>query len=463
MLECAPSLNGQLAIGMTKTERRVVVSLASLYAMRMLGLFIIMPVFTLYGAHLIGATPALMGLAIGVYGLTQAILQIPFGFLSDRIGRKPIIIIGLCFFAIGSMVAALSTTIYGVIAGRALQGAGAISATLMAMLADLTREDQRTKAMAAIGITIGLSFSAAMVLGPWLGKWVGLSGIFWVTCMMALLGIPIIKFAVPTPVTHYLHRDVGAVPAQMLSVLKDRELQRLNFGIFVVHFISTANFVVLPGLLEALLVREHHSWVYLPVLICSFLAMIPFIIVAEKKRLMKPIFVGAIGLLALSEISLAYGHSTLNKLVMVLFLFFMAFNLLEATLPSLVSKLSPAGFKGTAMGVYSCSQFIGISCGGALGGIVLQHYGANHVLLMGGSLAFVWLLVSLSMPKPKHVTSYVLKLHEEALRDPEALAKTLSAIAGVEEAVVVIEEQVAYLKVDNQIIDKDALRRYSLA
>lgn len=448
---------------MTKTERRVVVSLAGLYAMRMLGLFIIMPVFTLYGAHLVGATPTLMGFAIGVYGLSQAILQIPFGFLSDRVGRKPMIIIGLCLFAAGSMVAAMSGSIYGVITGRALQGAGAISATLMAMLADLTREDQRTKAMAVIGMTIGLSFSVAMVLGPWLGKWVGLSGIFWVTAVMALLGIPIIKYAVPTPVTHYLHRDVGAVPAQIMSVLNNKELLRLDMGIFMVHFILTSNFVVLPGLLEHVLVRDHHSWVYLPVLVCSFIAMIPFIVFAEKKRQIKPVFVSAIGLLFLAEGGLAYVHDSLDTLVLMLFVFFMAFNLLEATLPSLVSKLCPAGFKGTAMGVYSCSQFIGISCGGALGGIVLQHQGSQAVLLMGAAFALCWFVISLSMPNPKHLTSYVLRLHESALRNPETLAQNLSAITGVEEAVVVLEEQVAYLKVDNQYLDKEALGRYSLA
>lgn len=447
---------------MTKIERRVVASLACLYAMRMLGLFIVMPVFTLYGAHLEGATPTLMGFAIGIYGLSQALLQIPFGFLSDRIGRKPIIVLGLCLFAAGSVVAAMSDSIYGVIAGRALQGAGAISATLMAMLADLTREEQRTKAMAVIGMTIGLSFSIAMVLGPWIGKWFGLSGVFWTTAIMAMLGIPIINYAVPTPITRQTHRDVEAVPTQIMNVLKNKELLRLDMGIFVVHFVLTANFVVLPGLLEKLLVREHHSWVYLSVLVSSFMAMLPFIVFAEKKRQIKPIFVGAIGLLVVAEFSLADFHDTLTSLGGAMFLFFMAFNLLEATLPSLVSKLSPAGFKGTAMGVYSCSQFIGISCGGALGGLVLQHYGSQIVLLMGAGLTLCWFVVSLSMPKPKHLSSYVLKLNTLTSQNAKELVQNLSAIAGVEEAVVVLEEQVAYLKVDYQQLDKVALGRYSL-
>ncbi len=352
-------------------ERRTVVSLAVLYAMRMLGLFMMLPVFSVLGQSLTGATGYLIGLAIGAYGLSQAVLQVPFGLLSDRYGRKKLIVVGLLIFAAGSIVAAVSESIYGVIAGRLLQGAGAIASVLMALLSDLTKEENRTKAMAVIGMSIGIAFSAALVLGPIVAGWFGLSGIFWLTACMAGMGIIIITFLVPTPVMGVRHRDAQPAMDMVSLALNNSELRRLDFGIFALHLCLTAVFVVLPlGLIENFQLGQTEHWpVYLSVTACSFFAMIPFIIVGEKKRKMKPVLLAAIALLSLSLLWLVFIDDSLTEMWFGLFAFFMAFNLLEASLPSLVSKISPAGVKGTAMGVYSMSQFLGAFFGGVCGGL----------------------------------------------------------------------------------------------
>ena len=360
---------------MTAFEKRAAISLASIYAMRMLGLFMILPVFVLYADQFSGATPVLTGIAIGVYGLTQAVLQIPFGMLSDRFGRKPVIYTGLLIFAVGSVVAAMSESIYGVILGRALQGSGAIAAALMALTADLTREDHRTKAMAVIGMTIGFSFALSMILGPLLNQWVGVPGIFWITAFLALLGIVLVKVWVPNPTVSKFHRDTEPVPSQFRSVLSDKQLLRLDFGVLALHMILTATFVVLPLALRdhAQLESVKHWYVYLPVLLLSMGAMVPFIIVAESKRRMKQVFVSAVLVVCLSEAALVWFYDSLIAIIVVLFAFFTAFNVLEASLPSLVAKISPPDRKGTSMGVYSSSQVFGAFLGGMLRGWVFEH------------------------------------------------------------------------------------------
>ena len=280
---------------MTSGEKRAVVGLAGVYGFRMLGLFLILPVFALFAEHLPGATPFLTGLAVGIYGLTQALLQIPFGLLSDRIGRKPVIFGGLLLFALGSVIAALADDIWLVIVGRAIQGSGAIAAAVMAMAADLTREEHRTKAMATIGITIGASFMLAMLAGPVLGRLVGVSGIFWVTALLALLGIAVVALIVPTPMHSSVHRDAESVPAMFRRVLRNADLLRLDFGIFSLHLILTALFLAVPLILRDLgLAPVHHSMLYLPVMLGSIAAMVPFIILAERRGLMKQVFLGAV-------------------------------------------------------------------------------------------------------------------------------------------------------------------------
>ncbi|QBQ53683.1 MFS transporter [Nitrosococcus wardiae] len=449
----------QFTLGMTSLERRGLLSLAGIYSLRMLGLFLILPVFSLYAQDLQGATPTLIGLALGAYGITQALLQIPFGLLSDRIGRKPVITAGLILFALGSIMAAMADTITGVIIGRALQGTGAIAAAVMALVADLTREEQRTKAMALIGLSIGMSFAIALAVGPVLSQWIGVPGLFWTTAVLAVLGIGVLHLGVPHVTAPRHHLDVEPAPQQFLRVLGDSQLMRLALGIFILHLLLTANFVVLPISLrdESGLAPNFHGYVYLPVLITSILAMVPFIILAEKKRRMKEVFIGAVAILGLAELAWRYFHPSLAGTIAALWLFFTAFNLLEATLPSLVSKQSPAGSKGTAMGVYSTCQFLGAFVGGWAGGAVYEHFGLEGTFTFCAGAAALWLFFAATMRPPQYLRSQVLSIGRVEPDEAKLLAKRLTEIAGVADAVVVAEEGVAYLKVDDEQLDKAAL------
>lgn len=449
---------------MTPQERRAAMSLASIFSMRMLGLFMILPVFSLYIDDISGATPALMGLAIGIYGLTQGILQIPFGLLSDRLGRKPVIAAGLLLFVIGSVVAAMSDNIYGLILGRALQGGGAIAAAVMALAADLTREEVRTKAMAIIGMSIGASFALALLLGPIINHWIGLHGIFWFIAALATCGIVVLLFVVPTPVQHRMHRDAQPVPAQFRRILTDTQLLRLDFGIFVLHMILTSVFVVFPLVLQRELgiAPGHHWWIYLPVLLFSVAAMVPFIIIAERKRRMKDVFVGAVLVLSLALLGMSVSYTHIWLLVLCLFVFFTAFNLLEATLPSLVSKVAPPDSKGTAMGFYSSSQFFGAFLGGSLGGVVLGKYGYAEVFLLASVMGLIWFGFASTMKSPSYLSSYVLPVGKITNDAAKRLAEELGAIEGVAEAIVIAQDEVAYLKVDRKLLDEDRLQSYAV-
>ena len=444
---------------MAPQERYAALSLAGVYALRMLGLFMILPVFALYAHELEGVTPALTGLAIGVYGITQAVLQIPAGLLSDRIGRKPVIIGGLLLFAFGSVVAAQADSIYVVILGRALQGSGAIAAAIMALTADLTRENQRIKAMALIGMSIGLSFAAAMILGPLLNEWVGVPGIFWITALLALGGILVVAFVVPRPRVTAVHREAEAIPAQFGRVLRNPDLLRLDFGILVLHTALTASFVVLPVLLRDTigLASVRHWELYLPVLAGSILIMIPFIILAERGGRLKPVFLGAITVLGLAELGMYLFSPTLIGVVVLLMVFFSAFNLLEAMLPSLVSRVAPGDCRGSAMGFYSSSQFMGAFLGGGLGGVVQGMYGLQTVFLFAALALGVWLLVALPMKSPRKLSSYMYKVEVVDQAGADRLTRQLVGMAGVAEAVVIPGDGVAYLKVDKQAFDPAGL------
>ena len=392
---------------MTGRERRAVGSLALLYCFRMLGLFMVLPLLALYASDLADATPTMIGLALGIYGLTQAILQIPFGWLSDRVGRKPVIIFGLLLFALGSVIAAMADSMNGIILGRTLQGSGAIASTVMALVADLTREEQRTKAMALVGISIGLSFAVAMVLGPVVAAVGGLAGVFWFTAVLAAVGIGIVILLVPTP--HSAsgdHQEEGARLGFIGRGLVDAGLVRLNFGVFVLHFILVACFLVLPGVLEQTfgVDREQHWMVYLPVLLLSIVGMVPLMILAERGKRPRQMFLlgialifAAIGVLGFTATNLLFYGG--------LWLFFVGFNYLEATLPSLVSKTVFAGGKGTAMGVYSSCQFMGAFAGGAGGGWLLDHLGSGVLTGVCLALAAGWWLVVQTAPVPKDVTN----------------------------------------------------------
>ncbi|MGH8397248.1 MAG: MFS transporter [Gammaproteobacteria bacterium] len=435
------------ADSMTGTERRASLSLAGIFSLRMLGLFMIYPVFAVWARRLPDATATTIGLALGIYGLTQALFQIPFGFLSDRIGRKRIIAAGLILFAIGSVVAALSHSIYGIIFGRLLQGAGAVGSAVLALAADLTREEHRTKAMAIIGMTIGASFGLAVVVGPILNGWIGVPGIFWLTAVLAVLGIGVLYVLVPQPVVSRVHREAEPVAALFKRVLTNRELLRLDFGIFVQHAILTASFLSVPFVLKQAGIVLHHQWyVYLPVLVVSILLMVPLIIMAERGRV-KSVFLAAVALLAVSQLMLLFGHTSLPLVLLAILVFFTAFNLLESTLPSLISRVAPAEAKGTAMGVYSSSQFFGIFVGGALGGWLQGVWGLAGVFGLCSVLAGLWWLSALFMRPPGRVSSRVLRVQVQDESAASRLAEELRRIPGVLEAVVVPAEGVAYLRV----------------
>ena len=444
---------------MTTSEKRAVASLASIYALRMLGLFLIMPVLSLFAEQLDGSTPSLIGMAIGIYGITQAILQIPFGLMSDRYGRKKLIIIGLLLFFAGSVVAALSTSIYGVLLGRAIQGSGAIAAPIMALVADLTQEVHRTKAMAIIGLSIGVSFGIAITAGPVIAGFIGVHGIFWLIAILSLLAILVILYKVPNPKQSKKHRDAELVPGQFIKILKNPNLLRLDYGIFVLHAILTASFVVVPLLLrDAGLLPALHWQVYLPVFVISMAAIIPFIILAEKKRKMKPVFIGAIAALVIADLGLMQFHSSLPGIIGFLWLFFTGFNLLEATLPSLISKTAPGDLRGTAMGVYSTCQFLGAGIGGGVGGWCYGAYGASGVFIFCAAIAASWLLWSFSMTPPRYWANLLISLEQLTAQESDAFATEILTLNGVEEVTLHIDEAVAYLKVDNQVLNKEQLQ-----
>lgn len=442
------------------TERRAISGLAGLYASRMLGLFMVLPVLALYADTLEGATPLLVGLALGVYGLTQAVLQIPFGLLSDRIGRKRVIAIGLLIFAAGSIVAAMADTIGGVIVGRALQGSGAIAAAIMALLADQTREQVRTAAMATIGLSIGVSFAIAMVLGPWLASWGGLSSLFWFTALLTLVGLLVLWRWVPPAPRRLRHRDVGLDRQQFKRVITRPDLWRLDVSIFALHLVLMAIFVAVPfRLLNAEVAVEYHGLAYLAIMGLSFVAMVPLVIVAEKRQRMKLMCLLAIGAIVLSLAALGLPLSQGQGLFVWLLVFFTGFNLLEATLPSMLSKLAPAGAKGTAMGVYSTSQFLGAFLGGTLGGWLAHTWGLDAVFIGCAALALGWWLAMCGMPSPPPLSSEVVALHDTQPDAMDLLMEHLADVAGVEDVMVVPEERLVYLKVNRKELDQAALAR----
>ncbi len=384
---------------MSPQERRVGAALASIFGLRMLGLFLILPVFAVYAPNLHGGHDlGLVGLAMGAYGLTQAVLQIPFGIASDRWGRKPVIVVGVLLFVLGSFVAAWAPDMHWMIAGRVAQGAGAISAAVTALAADLTREEQRTKVMAMIGSSIGLVFALSLVAAPLLYGWIGMGGLFALTGGLALLAIVVLLKVVPTP-------PRAPTPARLplRRVLVDGDLLKLNLGIGVLHMIQMAMFVVLPrALIEygGLAAAEHWK-VYLPAVLASFAVMVPAIIAAEKKDRMRPVFRTAVALIAVVQLGLYLFGDSLAGLALCLLLFFVAFNILEATLPSLVSRTAPPEAKGAALGVYNTTQAVGLFLGGALGGLIAQRLGSGAVFAACGGLALVWLAVAGSMRFPR--------------------------------------------------------------
>lgn len=439
---------------MTPSELRATWGLGTVFSLRMLGMFMVLPVLTTWGMALQGASEALIGLAIGIYGLAQAVFQIPFGLLSDRVGRKPLIVGGLLIFVLGSVIAAMSDSIWGIILGRALQGSGAIAAAVMALLSDLTREQNRTKAMAFIGVSFGITFAIAMVAGPIITHHLGLHALFWMIAVLAGIGIILTIFIVPDSREHVLNRESGMVRGCFKLVLGNERLLKLNIGILCLHILLMSTFVALPGELEAVGFPASEHWkLYLCTMVISFVAVVPFIIYAEVKRKMKRVFVGCVAVLVVAEVILWGAGGGFWERVAGVQLFFLAFNLMEAILPSLISKESPAGYKGTAMGVYSTSQFIGVALGGAFGGWIDGHFDSQTVFLAGALVATLWLLLSTTMKEPPYVSSLRIELPEAALAD-ENLSARLLAKDGVSDAFIVPEERSAYVKIDSKVTNR---------
>jgi MFS family permease len=398
--------------GMTRTEIRSSTSLASIFALRMLGLFLILPVFAVHAKSLPGGDNAtLVGLAMGIYGLTQSFGQIPFGIASDKYGRKRVIVIGLILFALGSFIAAAAHDLVWIIVGRAVQGAGAISAAVTAFIADSTREQHRTKAMAMVGGSIGLTFAGSLVVAPLLYRIIGMSGIFALTGVLSVLAILVVLYVVPT---------APALPpgrATIREVLANGELMRLNYGVFALHVTQMAMFVVMPSALIHLgnIPLAEHWKVYLPVVLISFVMMLPPIFIGEKHGKSKQVFVGAIALLLAVQVGMWFvtsqAHASWARLLALLLAFFVAFNILEASQPSMVSRIAPAAGKGAALGVYNTLQALGLFCGGAMGGLITQKFGGSAVFILGAGLTVVWLIIAANMqnlPRRGHIQAAVV-------------------------------------------------------
>ena len=448
---------------MNSVEKRAILGVGGIFALRMIGLFMIVPVFSVYGNDYTHATPFLIGLAVGVYGLGQAIFQIPMSLAADKFPRKPIIFLGLILFAIGGMIAANATDIYEVIIGRALAGSGAVSAVLMALLADVTREEMRTKAMATMGLTIATSIMLAFAFGPLLVGSLGISGLFWLTSGFAILAMLLLVF-VPTPLRVLKHNlDNKTIGQQLATVLKIGDLNRLHIGIFALHLTMTAIFVILPHQLSdvmGLSVRQQ-GMVYLPLLFIGFAVAIPFIIIAEKKRKMRQVFLGAIALMTASLAVLALGSNYGVGIILGLLLYFMGFNLIEATIPSWISKRAPVANKATAMGISSSSQFFGAFVGGAMGGLLLS----QPSLLAWGILAVIMgiaLLLIIPIAQPPYLSSTTVTIPKDI--NIQDWSRQMLAVDGVDELVVMAKEQVAYLKLDKTQLTADSrLQLSSLA
>ncbi|QXZ11397.1 MFS transporter [Comamonas sp. Y33R10-2] len=390
---------------MTSLERRSSGALALIFALRMLGLFLVLPVFMLEARKYPGGDdPAMIGLAMGLYGLTQAVFQLPIGLASDRFGRKRVIVAGLLVFAAGSLIAAMADSLTGLMAGRAIQGAGAVSAAVTALLADQTRDGVRTKAMAMVGGSIGLMFALALVLAPLLNAWMGLSGIFGLTCALAMAGIAVVLWVVPPEP----EKQANAHKGKFSDLLGHTDLLRLSFGVFILHTVQMSMWVAVPAMLvQSGLVKEQHWHVYLPAVLLSFVAM-GLLFSMERKGQLRTALLGSIGLVLLVQIGLgmlAFSGTipTIWCMALLMFLFFCGFNALEATQPSLVSRMAPAPLRGAALGAYNTLQSLGLFAGGAMGGAVAKWGGVPGLFAVTAVLMLLWLVVSLPLrPVGRH-------------------------------------------------------------
>ena len=454
---------------MSPTERRAVAALSGIFSLRMLGLFMFLPVFSVHAHEYAGYTPLLIGVAIGVYGLTQGVFQVPFGILSDRFGRKPVIAAGLLIFALGSVVAALADGIWGIVAGRALQGLGAVAAAVMALASDLTGEAHRTKAMACIGASIGAAFALALVVGPAVTGVAGVSGLFWTTAVLAALAVVLLYLGVPDPPR--MARSGGAALAGLAIALRDGQMLRLNAGIFILHAVMIATFVVLPIALRdrAGIDAADHWKVYVGVLLASIVFTVPLIVLADRKNRSRAVMLLGIVLLGAALAGLAatvvpastgIGAGSV-ALIACMVVYFTGFNTLEASLPSMVSRVAPMRARGAALGVYSTSQYLGAFAGGVVGGWLLGTGGEHAVLAACAGLCIGWMLIAIGLRQPRRLSVEQIRIGAVEREAAEALTARLLAVPGVVEAVVVAEERAAWLRVDRRNLDRSSLHALS--
>ena len=449
------------SIRMHPEEMRASMALAWVYALRMLGMFLVLPVLALYAAGLpdAGDNKMLVGLAMGMYGLTQAVLQLPLGMASDRFGRKKVIYLGLLVFALGSFMAAVATSLPMLVLARAIQGAGAVSAAVTALEADLPREEVRTRAMAMIGLSIGLTFSASLVISPLLSEYIGVAGLFALTGVLTLLSMLVVKFLVPDPVRSKLHEDAEVQPARFGEVLKNKELLRLNFGIFALQCGMMALFTSLPFALQDLGLNKAHHWqVYLPATLIGLVLMIPAIIVGETRNKLKQIFLLGIALIFASQLGLLFGLHSVWLIGLSLIVYFIGFNILEASQPSLVSKIAPAELKGTAMGVYNTMQSVGLFSGGALGGLLFHHFGFNGVFAFCSVLIGAWFAIAAVAPAPAPVKNVVLPVGGAWQGRQDELHSRLKQLAGVEAISFSADGETVFIKALQQGFDEAAAK-----
>ena len=446
---------------LSSVERRTVAALSGIFSLRMLGLFMFLPVFSVHAHQYPGHTPLLVGVAIGIYGLTQGMFQVPFGILSDRFGRRPVIAAGLLVFALGSVVAALADDIWGVVIGRALQGTGAVAAAVMALASDLTGEAHRTRVMAIIGASIGAAFALSLVLGPVVTEAAGVSGLFWVTAAMAAVAIVVLFLGVPAPprVTH----TRGSALAGLSTALRDGQMLRLNAGIFILHAIMVATFVALPIALRdraGIDVADHWK-VYLGVLFASVVFTVPLIIAADRANRSRAVMLVGIVLLGAALAGLAGVAAGTVVLVVCLVVYFTGFNTLEASLPAMVSRVAPMRARGAALGVYSTVQYLGAFAGGVIGGWLLGAGGERAALAVCAGLCVGWMLIAMGLREPRRLSVEQLAIGAVERESVEALTARLLSVPGVIEAVVVAEERIAWLRVDRRVLDRSSLHAFS--
>lgn len=449
---------------MTKSERKVSASLASVYALRMLGIFLLLPVFTLFAEGLEGGSnKTMVGLAFGIYGLTQALLQLPFGFLSDRFGRKRVLYVGLAIFAAGSFVCAMATSVEAMVWGRALQGAGAISAVVTALLADLTRDEVRVRAMSMIGMSIGLTFSLSLVISPLLDRTIGVKGIFVLMGVMVLLAIAYIGFRVPTPAKTRSHEDQEAKAGMLPLVFKDPQLWILNFGIFVLHCAQMALFFALPHVLMENfgMPKESHWYVYLPVTLLGLVLMVPAVILGETRGKIKEALLASVALLFVAQSSPALSQQSLWGIFFALGLYFVGLDVLEAILPSWVSKMTPARVKGTAMGVYSTLMSLGIFSGSVVGGFLSSRHGYASVFIFNAVLMALWFLLSLLLRRPRIVKTLMFGVKTEEASTLDGAIADLLAMPGVVEVSASQDRRTVYVRVESKVADVPAIEGFA--